>query len=110
MIVNINDSETEKENKNINYIQLTEEYYNRDFAGRHTILQEGCYGALLEESDIDTLFNLTPNQKQRCLEGIEFAKKHNYYFALVAGYPCVLPESMFIRKAPISSIVPWEII
>lgn len=94
-----------------NYIQLTKEYYDQDRAGRYTTIDPGSYGMLIDsEKDIDTIWDITPRQKESCLALFRSAKKLGHHFALVAGYPCVIGKEHFIRKKPISSIVPWEII
>jgi len=93
------------------YIQLTETYYEQDFAGRSTTIAKGSYGILIEiEEEIGTIYDVTPRQQEKCLALLRKAKESSRHFALITGYPCVVGKGQFIRKKPISSIVPWELI
>ena len=66
------------------YIQLEQEYYSRDFAGRHTTIDSGSYGILIKtEGEIETIFDLSPPQKERCLDLFRSAKESSRHFALV---------------------------
>lgn len=108
---NFNKTNAEQKKPKPKYIKLTKEYYDQDFAGRHTTLQPGCFGSLVDEEDIDTIFDITPKQKEHCLEMLNVAKNHNRHLALVAGYVCTLTQDEFIKfDAPKTAFVPWEII
>lgn len=94
----------------LQYIQLNQEVISQDFTGRFTKLYEGSYGAILDEESIPTLWDISEKQKNDLLVRLKTAKEHGHVLAIVAGYPCSLAEDQFVKKAPVSSIVPWEII
>lgn len=93
------------------FIRTTREIIDEVRHGRYTTLSQGVPGFLLNEENIGSLFDITENQKSKCLKMMAEGAEDNRVLALVQGYPCLLKESDFVRcDAPKSYPVSGEII
>lgn len=101
----------EKQPKEFEYIQLTQEIVMQDASGRFTKLCEGACGLILHEEDIPTIWDINEAQKVSLLERLRRAERSARALALVAGYPIILSEHQFVRRQSIGTPrIPWEII
>jgi hypothetical protein len=95
----------------IQYIRTTKPLEFEDHRGRTTNLIEGLPGFILDESQIDDLFEITEKERAKCYKLLEFAKERSQTLALVQGYPCILADGDFVKiDKPKSYPVAGEII
>jgi hypothetical protein len=95
----------------IQYIRTKKPLEFEDHRGRTTNLIEGLPGFILDESQIDDLFEITEKERTKCYRLLEFAKERGQTLALVQGYPCILADGDFVKiEKPKSYPVAGEII
>jgi hypothetical protein len=92
------------------YIRTTRELIYRECSGRHTTLEKGVPGFILDENRINNIFDITEKQKKDCLQQLDDANNFDRTLALVQGRVCSLTDSDFYRcDKPKSYPVPGEI-
>ena len=92
------------------YIRTTRELIYRECSGRHTTLEKGVPGFILDENRINNIFDITEKQKSECMDMLKSAQTNNNTLALVQGRVCSLTDSDFYRcDKPKSYPVPGEI-
>jgi len=93
------------------FIRTSREIIDEVRKGRYTTLEKGVPGFILNEGNIDSLFDISEKERVKCLRMLEESKDDNRVLALVQGYLCLLKESDFVRcDAPKSYPVSGEII
>lgn len=92
------------------YIRTTRELIYRECSGRHTTLEKGVPGIILDENNIEKIIDITERQKKDCFNRLEQANNFDETLALVQGRVCNLNKSDFYKcEKPKSYPVSGEI-
>lgn len=80
-------------------IRITREMIFEELKGRYTVLKQDVPGIILNESNIDSLFDLSDKERSKCIKMLE-TKEEKQTLALVQGYLCLLGNKDFVQCKP----------